>query len=739
MLGLLICSMALCGDGANSPLSEADQASYRTARAAAGRSAEAQVKLSLWCEAHGMDAERLEHLATAVLIDPGHSVARGLLGLMPDGDRWRRPDDVAERAGRDAKLSIALAEYAARRERAARTADAQWNLAVWCEENKLAPEAQAHFGEVVRLDPSRAAAWKRLGCKKVGGRWTNDAQVAADKADREAQKAADKVWKPRLEKIRDDLRSPRTRADADAALASVADPRALPSVIRIFARDIRRMIGILGQIDSRRASRVLAELSVFADSEEDRRVATEILRQRDPREYADALIGLLGDELKYEVRPVGGPGSPGALFVRGEKFDVQRFYTPPAVPNLPLNGSEFYGLDGNGFLVAERTDGLYTRQVDTGSTSQQMSATEARNLHPKDAATRVAVDNFRADSSHQLRNILSDPNNNYAHKANPKDYDQNILVADLSDSRGINTPMVSMTEIPVGRVLAEYQKSATSSQEQLAQDVAALERRNAAIRRLNSRVLGALRGSTGNDLGADRKAWATWFIAQLGYSYTSTPEGPRPTLVEQVPPAYLPAPVPGVSYAAANGPSVAYRNVDVRLSSKIHQSCFAAGTLVKTFSGLRPIETLRVGDRVLALDPTTGGLAYRPILAVHHNPPSETFRVEAGGDSVVASQIHRFWVAGAGWKMAKDLRPGDTLRTLAGTATVTAVEADKIQPVFNLDVASAKTFYVGRGAALVHDNSVPDLRDLPFDAVPILKPEKAGRPDQSNSASSPRK
>ena len=31
-------------------------------------------------------------------------------------------------------------------------------------------------------------------------------------------------------------------------------------------------------------------------------------------------------------------------------------------------------------------------------------------------------------------------------------------------------------------------------------------------------------------------------------------------------------------------------------------SCFAAGTVVRTLTGLRPIESIRAGDRVLAQD-----------------------------------------------------------------------------------------------------------------------------------------
>ena len=81
-------------------------------------------------------------------------------------------------------------------------ADDHWKLAHWCEENGLEAEAKAHLTIVTRIDPNHAAARKRLGYKKQGGRWVTDAQLAEEKADAELQKKADRAWKPRLEKWR---------------------------------------------------------------------------------------------------------------------------------------------------------------------------------------------------------------------------------------------------------------------------------------------------------------------------------------------------------------------------------------------------------------------------------------------------------------------------------------------------------------------------------------------------------
>jgi hypothetical protein len=89
-------------------------------------------------------------------------------------------------------------------------------------------------------------------------------------------------------------------------------------------------------------------------------------------------------------------------------------------------------------------------------------------------------------------------------------------------------------------------------------------------------------------------------------------------------------------------------------------------------------------------------------------------------ETIISSHFHRFWKAGRGCVMARDLKTGDALRTPGEVVKVTAIEEDRVQPVFNLDVAEDANFSVGDRGALVHDNILPDLRLAPFDAPPSL-------------------
>ncbi len=183
----------------------------------------------------------------------------------------------------------------------------------------------------------------------------------------------------------------------------------------------------------------------------------------------------------------------------------------------------------------------------------------------------------------------------------------------------------------------------------------------------------------------------------------------KPTVVQDVPLTIVPQ--PSIVLNSIEGPIV---NVE-------RHSCFAAGTLVRTFSGPRPIEELGAGDLVLTRNTTTGVLSFQPVVVAYHNPPNATYRIDLGSESIVATGIHRFWKAGQGWMMARELKPGDRLRTVSGTLAVQSVRSDKVQNVFNLQVAGGDNFFVGAEGVLAHDNSLVNPAEKPFDHVPIIE------------------
>jgi hypothetical protein len=253
-------------------------------------------------------------------------------------------------------------------------------------------------------------------------------------------------------------------------------------------------------------------------------------------------------------------------------------------------------------------------------------------------------------------------------------------------------------------------------------DIDALQQRNRKISRRNSLIAATLSRLTDQyNLGPSPEAWSAWWAEQDG----------RPA--DQIRRPYeLSPPVTKVTIT---------RSVYIPFLKR-GRSCFAAGTLVQAREGLRPIESFRVGDQVLSQDVTTGALSFQPVVAVIHNSPKPTWRIDLAGESFVATGIHRFWKAGQGWVMARDLKAGDPLRILDGLAEVSAVATDQVQPVFNLEVATNQTFFVGRSGVLVHDNSLVLSAPEPFDAVAdpvaIARASSAPPPTVSTRPSSER-
>jgi len=264
-------------------------------------------------------------------------------------------------------------------------------------------------------------------------------------------------------------------------------------------------------------------------------------------------------------------------------------------------------------------------------------------------------------------------------------------------------------QIPIQRMMEEARLSALVAQQQLAQDVQQIEQRNAPVREINERATAILKNAAGRDMGDDRDKWFDWLydMEGVGTIARSSSSPQPPTIVEEVP----------IDFQPQAHPIVVSEVVAVTPSG---YSCFAGGTSVRTLYGPRPIEAIRPGDELLSQDTTTGKLEYRPVVKVFHNPPNWTYRLDLGDESLFPTGVHRFWKAGSGWVMARDLKPGDRLRTIGGTVEVRSVTKDRVQPVFNLLLTGGDDFCVGLQGVIAHDNALPGPVEKPFDAVPAL-------------------
>ena len=92
----------------------------------------------------------------------------------------------------------------------------------------------------------------------------------------------------------------------------------------------------------------------------------------------------------------------------------------------------------------------------------------------------------------------------------------------------------------------------------------------------------------------------------------------------------------------------------------------------------------------------------------------------------VATGIHRLWKAGKGWTMARDLKPGDILRTLGGTAAVKSVVRGEGPAGLQPPGRRRRELLRGRSGVLAHDNSTINPTPEPFDAVGGLVDSEPG-------------
>jgi hypothetical protein len=144
--------------------------------------------------------------------------------------------------------------------------------------------------------------------------------------------------------------------------------------------------------------------------------------------------------------------------------------------------------------------------------------------------------------------------------------------------------------------------------------------------------------------------------------------------------------------------------------------CFVAGTLIMTRSGYRAIETIATGDFVFSYNPKTGESGYKEVTRSFVHETVEAVTVTIGGNKIITTPDHPFWIVGVGWTEAKNLRPGYLLFLSNGeTATVEALNIETlVEPltVYNFEVADWHTYFVGSDAVLVHNSCKVDIKQI---------------------------
>jgi hypothetical protein len=213
-----------------------------------------------------------------------------------------------------------LDDYIVKRTKAAGTAEAQFELGAWCDQNKLPDLAKLHYENALSLDAEFGPAHKKLGHVYHDGSWlTRDDLSAAQglvkfkgrwitaearsKREAEAQTtAAHSTWMRRLKLLRLSLLNgpDDRRREAESQLMAIRDPEAVTPLVRVFGQDDppRRILLalVLSSIPGREATSALVRRVLEEPDQEVRSVTFDHLKQRDDPSVTGQLTRALASE-----------------------------------------------------------------------------------------------------------------------------------------------------------------------------------------------------------------------------------------------------------------------------------------------------------------------------------------------------------------------------------------------------------------------------------------------------------
>ncbi len=152
-----------------------------------------------------------------------------------------------------------------------------------------------------------------------------------------------------------------------------------------------------------------------------------------------------------------------------------------------------------------------------------------------------------------------------------------------------------------------------------------------------------------------------------------------------------------------------------RIARAARFGCFVAGTPVQMADGSeKPIEQVKLGERVFSRDETTGETVSAVVERTTVRERIPTLMVLfANGQRIVTTSEHPFFVVGRGFVAAGELKTGDGVATRAGTVVLvrSCSLTGKRERVYNFTVSKTHTYFVGTtfGGVWVHNIDCADI------------------------------
>ena len=138
-------------------------------------------------------------------------------------------------------------------------------------------------------------------------------------------------------------------------------------------------------------------------------------------------------------------------------------------------------------------------------------------------------------------------------------------------------------------------------------------------------------------------------------------------------------------------------------------TCFVAGTMILTATGLVTIENIKAGDIVISTNPDTKETAEKRVVETYIREDSKLIHLVVNGEEIITTETHPFYINKRGFVEAGELKVGDELLDVDNNILLIedyTVELTK-QPttVYNFQVEDFHTYHVGGFGILVHNAS----------------------------------
>jgi HEAT repeat protein len=240
---------------------------------------------------------------------------------------------------------LVVEEYETRDRHTPHEVAAQWELAEWCKQQGLVAERERHLERVVELETDHAEARKALRHVRQDGvwmsreesmrrqgyveyrrRWITPEELALIEQT-EAERDAEQEWYANVRRLVIGLehRSPQRRQEAVAELSLIADPHAVPALVKNLAEHENKAVrllyvNVLGNVPGGAGVGPLVDRSLYDANYEVRYRAVNVLVE----ENRPAAAGLYVQSLKSDDNQV----------VRRAANALARFGGEQVVPDL---------------------------------------------------------------------------------------------------------------------------------------------------------------------------------------------------------------------------------------------------------------------------------------------------------------------------------------------------------------------------------------------------------------------